>query len=388
MKLQQQRKLIFYIYIALWALGKLQGFFIGNGSLSLLLYIPFTIMTLFFVYKVIVNMYKTSTMRLLSIFFVLLFLYGFDLLLFNRSGQDPTSFLMAIIASLGPVFSFYYFTKQDVLTPKRLCWLFFLFLFIAVLEFYSYEAKMLLLTGDGFEDITNNSAYAILGLFPLLFLLSHRPILQYISLAVVCFYVISCLKRGAILILIILLIWFLVSTFKSTGFKKKLLVITLTTVLAFVGVSFIERFYTESEYFQYRVEMTKEGSSSSRDQIYSTLWTHFKTNDSLFEILVGEGVYATERVTNGLKAHNDWLELLIDCGVFGVIVYLMYFAAFFRDWRKSRSNSTLYAILGTCLFFTFIRTFFSMSFTDNPFYLSLMMGYGLASIYKPQLTNS
>ena len=384
MKLQQQQSLVFYIYIALWALGKLQGFFIGNGFLSILLYMPFTIMTLFYVYKVIFNMHKTKSMKMLSVFFVLLSLYGFDLLLFNRSGQNPTSFLMAIVASLGPVFSFYYFTKQDVITTKRLCWLFLLFLCIAVLEFYSYQAKMLQLMGEDFEDITNNSAYAVLGLFPLLFLFKHRPILQYISLAVVCFYVISCLKRGAILILVILLIWFFLTSLKSTNFKKKFLVITLSAILASVGANFIERFYNESEYFQYRVEMTKEGSSSSRDQIYSTLWTHFKTNDSITKVLFGEGAYQTERITNGLKAHNDWLELLIDCGLVGMIVYLMYCVALFLDWRKSRFNSTLYAILGSCLFFTLIRTFFSMSFTDYPFYLSLMMGYGLASNNKPQ----
>lgn len=344
-------------------------------------------MTVYYVYKVIFNMHKTKSMKMLSVFFVLLCIYAFDLLLFNRSGQDPTSFLMAIVSSLGPIFSFYYFTKQDVLTNKRLSCLFFLFLIIAVFEYYSYQAEALLLMGEDFEEITNNSAYAILGLFPLLFLLGNRPVFQYISLAVICFYVISCLKRGAILILIILLIWFLVSIFKSTSFKKKIQIVTLSLVLVFVGANFIEKFYNESEYFQYRVEMTKEGSSSSRDQIYSTLWSHFKTNDSLPEILFGEGAYSTVRVTNGLKAHNDWLELLIDCGLIGVVVYLLYFIAFFRDWRKCRSNTTLYAILGACFVFTFIRSFFSMSFTDNPFCISLMLGYGFASIYNTKFNS-
>lgn len=381
MNLSKQKEHIAFLYIALWALGRLQGVMFESSILSLLFYIPFIILTIFYTYKVIVNSSKTRTIKILSIFFSILLAYGLVLLLFNNViGQDRTAFLIAILGSLGPIFVFYYFASYGVFTHKRLYWIFFLFLIISIIEYYSYQAKALLLLANGFDEITNNSAYVFLGLVPFLFLFNHRPTIQYISLAIISFYVILGLKRGAILILALMLVWFLLTIFKSKSYRKKFVLIILTGILLVIGIHFIERYYSESLYFQYRVESTIDGNTSGRDVIYATLWHHYLSNANLIELIFGEGMYQTMNITGGLKAHNDWLELLIDCGLMGVFLYLCYWIAFYRDWRRSKSNNMIYSILGMCLLFTFMRTLFSMSFSDIPFCTSLMMGYGFASL--------
>lgn len=365
--------------------GKVQGLLIISSFISLSLYIPFTIMTLFYTYKVLLNSPKTIAIKALLVFFIVMLAYGFELLLFNDAlGQKRTSFLIAVIGSIGPVFAFYYFTLQGVISKQKLCVFFVFFLSVAILEFYTYQAKALIMMSRGLGEITNNSSYVVLGLFPFVFLMNKRPMIQYLTLGVLSFYVILGLKRGAILILAILILWFFMSTIKSSSFTKRFYLILLFVTLLFIGVNFIDKFYNESEYFQYRVEATQEGSSSSRDKIYSTLWSHYKSNTNLIQVVFGEGAYHTENVTNGLKAHNDWLELLIDCGFFGAFIYIIYWIAFLSDLRKSRFHPVTYAILGSCFLYTFLRTLFSMSFTDTPFYLSLMIGYGFALLHSPQ----
>ena len=377
---------LLYTYISLWAIGHLQEMFLTSSLLSLALYLPFVLMTLTYVYQVIVSKPR-GMMRIISIFFFILLLYGLFSILLDSSGkQYGISFLMTVIGSIGPIFAFYTYAKKGLLTYNRLMASFFLFLLIAILEYYDTEREALNTLSKGVEEITNNSSYTILGLFPFLFLFKKHPILQYLGLALIIFYVISAMKRGAIIVLIILLIWFVYVMLKSASGKRKFIQIVLIGVLAFFSVKFIINFYSESSYFQQRIESTLEGRSSNRDVIYSVLWQHYISNQSLSNILFGEGVYKTISITGGVKAHNDWLELLIDCGFMGVILYCVYWVRFYREWRRCRKLEIIHSILGACLVFTFMKTIFSMSFTSIPFGITMMMGYCFASILYSKKT--
>ena len=48
--------------------------------------------------------------------------------------------------------------------------------------------------------------------------------------------------------------------------------------------------YEKSSYFQYRYEVTMEGSSSNRDVIYSKLWYHFINNDNIYAKRYGKNI--------------------------------------------------------------------------------------------------
>ena len=145
-----------------------------------------------------------------------------------------------------------------------------------------------------------------------------------------------------------------------------------------VGIRYIEQFAEKSDYFQYRLESTTEGKSSGRDVIYSQLWNHYKSNENIFQLAFGEGAFHTQNI-NGYKAHNDWLELLIDCGLLGVIIYFIYWVNFYKAWRRSKGNFLVYMMMGAGLLFTFVRTFFSMSFSNMPFYMCVILAYCFAN---------
>jgi hypothetical protein len=173
---------------------------------------------------------------------------------------------------------------------------------------------------------------------------------------------------------------------RTTSNNRKRIIVVLTFFLIIIGWRFLIHFYESNNYFQYRIESTLEGRVSGRDVIYSTLWQHYLNNSNIIQLSFGEGAYHTFNIA-GNDAHNDWLELLIDCGLVTTLIYLVYWVCFFRDWMRSKQNSLLYAMMGACFIFTFLRTFFSMSFSDMPFFTSMILGYCFAKTSVPINTN-
>ena len=154
----------------------------------------------------------------------------------------------------------------------------------------------------------------------------------------------------------------------------------LTLLFLLVGVFFINNLLTTSDFFQLRIQQTLEGNSSSRDAIYSSLINNFFQDAGIIQLLFGYGADGTIAISGNL-AHSDWLELLINCGFIGVLVYVFYWIFFIKEWMKTKQNHLIYSILGICLIFTFIKTIFSMSYYSMPFYISMSIGYGMGTWY-------
>lgn len=367
------------IYILLWVLGHVQQMFINNSFISRVFYVPYLLMTIYYIFKVYVSYRPQGTMKALCLFFAVLIVYGIALLfLDNARGQARTSFLIMLFGSLGPIFPFYFFTRERLLTEKRMMGWLWVFLVVAIVGFFVAQQKSLALAienGSRYEEITNNAAYSFAGLIPFVFLFKKKPLWQFLTLGLLFYFIISGFKRGAMLVGALMLIWFVYASLKSSSKVMRLGIMILTVVAIVVSYRFVTNLFEKSDYFQYRLESTIEGNSSERDEIYATLWHHYIYNDNILQLAFGEGAFHTENVTGHVKAHNDWLELLIDCGFFGVLLYVVYWVCFIVDWQKNKPNPLVYAMLGSCFVFTFTRTFFSMSFSDLPFYTAMIMGY-------------
>lgn len=391
MEITKRKNNLCNTYILLWLLGIVQGFFLSNSFVSLILSVPLMFITLFCFVKMFEECPPKGALKILAIFFVVLICYGLALVLLDNAVKpygkvDKNSFLLMVIISLGPVFAFYYFTRKGLLDVGRIKFWFFVFLVVYIAQYFNTERRelaRLMMGGYRYEEITNNTSYIILSLFPALFLFRKKTIVQYLAMGIIFYFVISSMKRGALLVGGVMLVWFVYISTKSTTKNRRLGLVILSIVLLAVGWRFINTFYSRSEFFQYRVEETMSGEASSRDILYSKLWSHYRNNDNIVQLAFGEGGYHTYNIA-GNDAHNDWLELLIDCGFITTLIYLFYWVAFFNECRKARfQDYLLYSIIGTCFIYTFLRTFFSMSFSDMPFYLSMVMGYCFAQIGKP-----
>lgn len=377
------------IYILLWLFGFIQSLFITNSFVSLMFSVPSMLITLYCFVKIFESFRPRGAMLIFGVLFVVLLCYGFGLVFLDNAVRGAgkiksNSFLLMLMTSLGPVFSFYYFSRKGWLDEQFLTRWFWVFFVAAILRYVDTERhsmEVLMETATKYEDVTNNAAYFILGLFPFVFLLKKKPIIQFVVLGVILYFVVVGVKRGAMLVAAFLLVWFIFVSRQYVSNKRRYFVTFLAVILIVLGWQFIVRFYENSDYFQIRVENTLEGSSSGRNIIYSTLWNHYINNDNMVQLAFGEGAYHTFNIA-GNDAHNDWLELLIDCGLFSVIVYFIYWVCFVCDWVKSKHNQLIYSMLGACFIFTFLRSLFSMSFSDMPFFVSVTMGYCFAQIHN------
>ena len=376
----------FNVYILIWSSYFVQGLLFESKVVSLMLYIPFLLMTIYYVTRVY-SLYQqlNITMKVLCWFFALLVCYGVVLSNLNDAlGTDRRSFLMMLFESMGPLFVFYFFSKQGKITENILKKCFWLFLAVSILSFFVYKRESLELlydTSNVFDEDTNRAAYDFVGLLSFLFLFERKPILQYMLLFVLSYFVVLCIKRGAMVSGTLVLLWFIYVSVESSSKKKRTGIILLVVASLIAGYYFVVQYYNTSDYFQYRMELTKEGSSSGRDMIYSALWQHYINNDNIVQLLFGEGAYHTMNVTF-MKAHNDWLELLIDCGLISALIYLVYWICFMMDCRNSRPNSLVHFMLIACLIITLSRSFYSMSFSDMLMSTNLIMGYCFANINR------
>ena len=192
------------------------------------------------------------------------------------------------------------------------------------------------------------------------------------------------MKRGAILICGIMSVLVVFRSLEQTNSKKRVLILLLIIVLFSLIYYFLTHYMATSDYFMARLESTKEGRSSGRDDIYSTLWNHFLNTTNVFRILFGGGIWYTTKVT-WTAAHNDWLEFLLDMGIFGVLVYAGYWISFYKFSRKKTLPETSRFCVSLVFINLFLKTLFSMSLDSMTFMQSMMLGlsyYGLLESSK------
>ena len=233
------------------------------------------------------------------------------------------------------------------------------------------------MTSEG--EVTNNAGYVFVSLMPLFLFWDKRKIIQYFMLAVCSFFVISSMKRGAIFTGAVCVLLFILSSFDKRLGHKQILILVLTIIFFYWGYKFILNLMENNAFFMSRVDATVEGYSSGRDILYKHYWEMFINEKNLIFILVGHGADATIR--SGYNyAHNDWLEILINQGLLGVTLFVIFWCRFYQMWKKS-SKGILKVALCLCLITLFLKTFFSMSINDMSIYSTLLIGVGAAA-YK------
>lgn len=379
------------LYILLWCVYRLQGIVYASGSaISQMILLLLMLISGYYFIKVNTEYKIPGFLKVLNLFIGVMTIYGILLSLdsepiyFHFMLSEKASkieFLKTLYISLLPIYPMFAFSKQNILKIETIQALTIILIISTTLSYFRIEQESLqkaLEMGSIQDEFTNNTGYSFLHIFPLLFFWNKKPILQYALLAYLFIFIIMGMKRGAILIGAICLIWFIYRAYKSASRKQRLLLIILTSVGLIAGGVYISDFYNNSEYFQYRVEQTLEGNSSGRDDVYSTLWSYFINQDSILNIFVGNGAMETINIA-GNYAHNDWLEILICHGILGVIIYIAYYTSLYNTFRRNRNNSLIYNILGMCLMIMSVSSIFSMSYNGLSLGITLCLGYCLAN---------
>lgn len=379
-------------FLLAWVVYYLQGILYPTGSVVAWTLLAVNLLySFFFAFKVQNIPGNPSYIKGLNLLIIMFTIYGLLYMLFNPSvvhyfgmSYRPYMYLKSIFLSLLPIYAFYYFTRAGYLTSAKLRIWGIVFIMSVILSFFQYQQEMLqklVEIGSSREEITNNSGYLFLSCLPLLVLYKQKPILQFLLLAIVMAFIVAGMKRGAIIVGAITTSYFVIKAIKSSKGSMRFLVLFLSIVFCIGIVYYFIYLMSTSDYMVQRIESTMDGNSSGRDEIYSFFWRYFSHEADALSFLVGKGANGTLAVYSRL-AHNDWLEIAVNHGVVGLIVYLLYWIYFSNTIRKA-TNDTSKNIMLLIFLILFVKTFISMSYSEMTYVNTSVLGFALANMNTP-----
>lgn len=384
-------------YILLWCLYSLQGTLYASGSiisqgiLAILLAI-----SLFFVIYANAKFEMPPYMKALNVMLTMFTVYGIALML---SGETLTikegymgavsnkDYIKGIFISCMPIYTFFVLTKMGILTDEVIRKWIPVFILVVIAAYFENQIANLAKAEEVMstqEEFTNNTGYLFLAIIPLLFFVK-KPFVQYILLLICGVFIIAAMKRGAILIFALSLPLFIHSTLKTLSFRKKTMVLLLIIGSVLALLYYVSYMLDTSEFFNARLESTLEGDASNREDMYPHLLRQIFYYATPLQFLFGRGAWGTLKVSDNF-AHNDWLEIGVNQGMLGIVVYIAYWIAFYVSAKRMQDNKRIYNVLMLSMLILFVKALFSMSYDDMPIYATMCIGYCMAK-YKSDSSN-
>ena len=382
---------ICHIYLAVVLLCAVNGWlYSAGGFLAQGLQYVLILMSLYYTIYANVHYKLPVYFKALNVLLIMFTIYGFILIakgehlyvMVNMREVANTRYLKVIYKSLLPIYAFYVFARKKLLTERTMKFIFFVFLALAIRSFFKTEQALLRKAaeeGSSAEEFTNNVAYTFVGLLPALVLFHKKPIIQYLCLTICGYFIIMGMKRGAIIAAGVCLVWFLASNMKKAPKRGRWIIVVVSMVVITIGVYYIQYMMDSNAYFRYRIAQTEAGESSGRDELYVTFYNHFIHETNPFRLMFGNGANATLKIGMNF-AHNDWLEIAINQGLLGLLVYFVYWIDFFFTWKKTKKQPQSFMAVGMLLIILFLTTLFSMSYENVSRCSAMVLGYYLAVI--------
>lgn len=372
------------IYTIVWCLYYMQGTLYPEGSaISQGLLALFLLMSVYYVSKVLQMLYKHKVIKAFLYLALMFGIYGLLRLGAETTGwlriNSATDYFKEYEISILPVFAFYYFAMTKRINGQWFYNMSFLFLLTACASFFYQEAQALLITWRG--ETTNNAGYFVLSLMPVVVFLRKKPLVQYAFLLVIFYLVVCGMKRGAIVGAILGCGYFVWKSYSSAKGTRKILYILLGVGAIIASVMYFEYQLATSDYMQLRLEQTKSGDMSERENMYPEYLDYYFSHASIVEYLFGYGADGTLK-NMGDFAHQDWIETLMNQGLLGIILLLNYWVTIIfvtiKCYIKRYSNITL--ILALFIIIYFIKSMVSMSINGMTLFSTSALAYALAAI--------
>ena len=375
------------LYILFWFLYSIQKVLNISGIISQGILAVNLMISLYCMWEVLRSSRVNAYFRALTVLLGMFTVYGVALIVSGEKIAFPnmnevtnSSYLKNIAISLLPIYSFYFFTQRGLLTERMMKrWIGpLLLLAIAIFIYNRNMARVIALAvGSDQVEFTNNAGYLFVALFPIISFFRRKPFLQYTLLAICMVFILAAMKRGAVVIGFLMTLIMLKDTLFNSSRTLKASVIVLSLILIAGLIFAVDYYINTSEYFNERIDATMSGDSSGRDILYSTFWDYFLHRNSDLQYFFGAGALSTIKV-GGNFAHNDWLEIAVNHGLCGIIIYLYYWIVAFRCWLFSDKTQPYVLAFGLAIGTAFLQTLFSMSYANMEFYSAMVIGYCLA----------
>ena len=383
---KEKRLSFFFIFVNIFYLT--QGIVPALSIMYSVLLLFIFLISIIYIPKVHHLYGDSNFIKSLDIFVLLIGIYGVINLIQGADFQlrsmlpdyRPHTYLTNAFRPLLQLYPLYFFVRKGYINEDTIRFWVIPSMIAALVAFYVNDMTAEVSTADaGDVERTSNIGYLIVSIFPLLFFLK-KNLIKYLLLSLVVIMVFISAKRGAILIAGLSTVWFLFFDLKKSTGKQKVTILLLMCLAGTFLYRYLSEVFEESYYLNYLLEKTIAGDSSGRDVLYSRAWKQFE-DGSLLNVIFGYGADSTYTIL-GNRAHNDWLELLINQGIVGVLVYAILWFEIFRCWVKSKtnSNSLIFIVMGSIIIIFFMKTMFSMLYNDLSAIIAIPFAWCIASI--------
>lgn len=312
-----------------------QGWIFESGSqFSRLFIFVWLAVDIFYFFQYFLHPQKSSIAKPLALFVFAMFLSWLlsDKTVSSSFGDTASTFgyLKNILVVILTYFPFRKWLRSGYFSDNLIL---LQFILLSASSIIAYFTKLGNFDLDAVRMI-NNTGYYFSALLPLLGVkLSKKYNMAF--LVVLMYFTISSAKRGAILCFLVGFFLYFYFISKTNSNKSRYLNVLIMLIML-IGVSALAyNTYIENAYLQSRIENTiTENDSSGRDVLYSRL-LDVVSNADIFHFLFGYGMIKSISFI-GLQAHQDWLELFVDNGLIGVILYLSVFISMLRFYFKNK----------------------------------------------------
>lgn len=275
--------------------------------------------------------------------------------LFSLSASEITS-IGAILFTVPTLILFKYLDTKGVITQKWINACCIVFLFAAV-TYYRYKESAFINEFGWAEEsgFTNNASTLLVGLL-LFLLLSDKKIITWTGFAICWYFLVLSAKRGNIVEAVVPTLVLLVQTYRNN--RRGLIGLIATTVFAIIGISYGIRLFDQNQFLLNKIE---NSGLSGRDGIWNGLLREWSLSPSMFKLILGYGLRGSHQLVS-MSAHNDWLEILVDFGVVGLVLQIGIFMSLAKLLAKKSFENRL--LLAACIGVWFIKSMISMGFKD------------------------
>ncbi len=289
------------------------------------------------------------------------------------------SFYQLVLYSLVSIFPAVYLSKKKLLTIAMLRWFFYVAWPLSILSYFD-QFNMLMET-LGSERVVNNMAYTVLAIAP--FAVNTKPMIKYgyfLSAFVLCM---MSGKRGAALLMLLLVALVIVRGMASMKWWKKIGFIGIV-MGCFIAVSS----YYANDFFVLQERLADGATDSSRWVIWNSIWDSWIQSDSMGQLLFGHGFMSSVKDA-GIFAHNDWFEMLLSLGAFGILLLWLLLFVLCRARRYLRYDMSLLTMLDIAIIIMLFKSLVSMGlFSIDGSIFMLVFGYCLCQIHATPKNSS
>lgn len=376
------------IYILLWLAYTLCSHLFPGTSLSQISLLLIMILSLY--YAVIANIkyklpkyFKALNLLILmfSVYGVLYFMFGEKHIITEGTYVEvpKIEYLKNIYMSMLPIYTFFVFSKECLLTEAKVRFLSIILIILSI--FLYYWNWHIFVTEDiyGRTEFTNNMGYRFIALFPLLFFWRRYSFVQYFIFVIIIAFAFMSMKRGAILVASLCVLYYFYNTLQNAKGKKKIVALTLIVVIVIGAIYYIGEMLMTSDYLLRRINDTLDGNASNRQDMYPMMMDYFLYRATFLQFIFGGGANATIEVVDNY-AHNDWFEIAINQGVLGLIIYFIYWKKLFKTWKKVENKELLKPTIGLFVIVYFFSSMFSMSYASMNISATICFAYCLSKI--------